>query len=135
MSTFINKDTYIGDTGKKLSDLIPNDLITPVLIYQGYITPSSGTVNVGSFSNYKRLLIVLGANSSYTSLEIPVSLLPRTFAANWQALDNRLANYYCTFSLSSNGDVNIVYSGYNRVDLNYDNERNYGITEIYGYKY
>ena len=109
--------------------------LEPTLLYDGYITPNDGVINIGSIKDYERLLIVLGANGSYTTKEIPKNLFNSSIGVNWQAVDNRLAMYYCTFMINENGDVEVKWSGYTLANTNEDYIRYYGISMIYGYKY
>ena len=105
------------------------------LIDTGYITPSSGTKNIGDLSMYERLLVILSANGSNTIVEIPKSMYGLNIGANWQAVDNRIATYYCTFRIEANGNITIIYSGYSFNTTTNDYPREYGISKIYGYKY
>jgi hypothetical protein len=131
----LKDNTFIDSSGVTHNRTNLKTLLTPVLLYEGYITPSSGTVNIGNVSQYERLLVVLGANGSYTSIEIPKIMYGAYHGVNWQAMDNRLANYYVTFKIDANGGVSILYSGYNRVDSASDFEREYGVSRVYGYRY
>lgn len=137
MSTAIKfrNNIYLDTSGITHNNKVLKDLLTPIEINTGYITPNSGTKNIGNVSQYERLLVVLGANGSYTTVEVPKSYYGSNIGANWQAVDNRIATYYCTFKIEANGNTTIIYSGYSFNTTNSDYPREYGITKIYGYKY
>lgn len=137
MSTAIKfkNNIYLDTSGITHNNKVLKDILTPTLIDTGYITPSSGTKNVGNLSQYERLLVVLSANGSNTTVELPKDMYGWNIGVNWQAVDNRIATYYCTFRIEANGNITIVYSGYSFNTTNNDYPREYGISRIYGYKY
>lgn len=129
------KNNIFLDTGGIVHNrYILKDLLSPTLIYDGYITPNVGDVNVGSIIDYKRLIVILEANGSCTSLVVLPAMYDRYIGINWQAMDNRTATYYVTFRITSNGIISILYSGYTLSSSNSDYIREYGISKIYGYK-
>lgn len=126
---------YLDTSGITHNNKVLKDILTPTPIDTGYITPNSGTRNVGNLSQYERLLVVLSANGSHTTVEVPKDMYGWNIGANWQAVDNRIATYYCTFKIEANGNITIIYSGYSFNTTNSDYPREYGISKIYGYKY
>lgn len=109
--------------------------LKPVTIWEGSVTGQGGTASIGSIAAYERVKCYLGANGSYTVVEVPKSLYGYNIGVNWQAADNRLANYYVTFSITASGLITVLYGGYNRVDVASDYERAYGVYKVEGYKY
>lgn len=112
-----------------------NEILTPDLIYEGYITPATGIKNIGSITKYKRLLICLEANGAHTTVTLMPYHYGNYYGVNWQAMDNRLATYYVTFKITPEGEVTILHSGYMLSSSTSDYVRDYGISKIYGFKY
>lgn len=131
----LKNNNYIDSSSVVHSKISLKELLKPDLLYDGYITPNTGIVNIGDINKYERLLIIISANYSYTTKEIPKYLFNANIGVNWQATDNRTATYYCTFSLNENGNIEIKWSGFTYATDNTDYPRYYGITRIYGYKY
>lgn len=126
---------YLDSKSVVHNKLSLNEILTPDLLYDGYIKPASGIINIGSVAKYKRLVLCLEANGSHTT----VTLLPYQYGnyvgVNWQAMDNRLATYYVTFKITTTGEVSILHSGYILSSSTSDYIREYGISKIYGYKF
>lgn len=131
----LKNNNYIDSSSVVHNRVALKELLTADLLYDGYITPTSGVKNIGNISKYERLLVVIGANGSFTTKEIPKWLFNSSIGVNWQATDNRTATYYCTFVLSESGDIEVKWTGFTYCIDNADYQRNYGISRIYGYKY
>lgn len=128
-------NVYLDSSSIVHNKLKLSELLSPTLIYEGYISPSSGVINIGSITKYKRLIVQLEANASCTTVEVLSDLYGRYIGVNWQAMDNRIATYYVTFKITATGEVSILHSGYTFSSSTSDYVREYGISKIYGYQY
>lgn len=128
-------NTYLDSKSIAHNKISLNEILTPDLLYEGYISPSKGTINIGSIIKYKRLLVCLEANGSHTTIMILPFQYGNYVGVNWQAMDNRTATYYVTLKITESGAVSILHSGYTLVSSTSDYVREYGISKIYGYKF